>query len=58
MDIPKENIKEIFMDAKMLLEIWGYIGSILVVVSMLMSSIVKLRVINTIGSVISGISQM
>lgn len=43
------------MDTKMLLEIVGYIGSILVVVSMLMSSIVKLRVINTIGSVISGI---
>ena len=41
------------MDGKMLLEIVGYIGSVLVVVSMLMSSIVKLRVINTIGSVIS-----
>ena len=37
----------------MLLEIVGYVGSVLVVVSMLMSSIVKLRVINTIGSVIS-----
>ena len=43
------------MDTKMILEIVGYIGSILVVVSMLMSSIVKLRVINTIGSVISGV---
>ena len=39
----------------MILEIVGYIGSFLVVLSMLMSSIVKLRVINTIGSVISGI---
>ncbi len=39
----------------MVLEIIGYIGSFLVVISMLMSSIVKLRVINTIGSVISGI---
>ncbi len=39
----------------MILEIIGYIGSFLVVISMLMSSIVKLRVINTIGSVISGI---
>lgn len=38
---------------KMVLEIIGYIGSALVVVSMLMSSIVKLRVINTVGSVIS-----
>ena len=37
------------------MEIVGYIGSFLVVISMLMSSIVKLRVINTIGSVISGI---
>ena len=39
----------------MILEIIGYIGSFLVVISMLMSSIIKLRVINTIGSVISGI---
>ena len=39
----------------MILETVGYIGSFLVVISMLMSSIVKLRVINTIGSVISGI---
>lgn len=37
----------------MLIEIFGYLGSTLVVVSMLMSSIVKLRVINTVGSVIS-----
>ena len=39
----------------MVLEIVGYVGSFLVVISMLMSSIVKLRVINTIGSVISGV---
>ncbi len=39
----------------MILEIVGYVGSFLVVISMLMSSIVKLRVINTIGSVISGV---
>ena len=39
----------------MILEIVGYIGSALVVISMLMSSIVKLRVINTIGSIISGV---
>lgn len=43
------------MDNKMVLEIFGYIGSAMVVVSMLMTSIVKLRIINTIGSVISGI---
>lgn len=42
------------MNTEMMLEIFGYIGSTLVVVSMLMSSVVKLRVINTIGSVISG----
>lgn len=39
----------------MFIEIFGYIGSTLVVVSMLMSSVVKLRIINTIGSTISGI---
>ena len=42
------------MDTAMLIEIFGYIGSVLVVVSMLMSSIVKLRVVNTIGSIVSG----
>lgn len=34
----------------MLIEMVGYLGSVLVVVSMLMSSVIKLRVINTIGS--------
>lgn len=43
------------MDKTVLIEIFGYIGSTLVVVSMLMSSIVKLRVVNTIGSIVSGI---
>ena len=38
----------------MIIELFGYLGSTLVVVSMLMSSVVKLRVINTIGSIISG----
>ena len=42
------------MDIAMIIEIFGYIGSALVVVSMLMSSIVKLRVVNTIGSIVSG----
>lgn len=42
------------MSTAMMIEIYGYIGSCLVVVSMLMSSVVKLRVINTIGSIISG----
>ncbi len=35
-----------------MIELVGYLGSALVVVSMLMSSVVKLRVINTVGSVI------
>ncbi len=42
------------MDTAILIEIFGYIGSALVVVSMLMSSIVKLRIVNTIGSIVSG----
>lgn len=42
------------MDSAMLIEIFGYIGSALVVISMLMSSVVKLRIINTIGSIVSG----
>ena len=36
----------------MIIEIIGYIGSFLVLVSFLMVSVVKLRVVNTIGSVI------
>ncbi len=35
-----------------LIEAFGYLGSLLVLVSMLMTSVVKLRIINTIGSVI------
>ncbi len=42
------------MDPSFWIELFGYLGSTLVVVSMLMSSVVKLRVINTLGSVISG----
>lgn len=37
------------------IELFGYLGSALVVIAMLMSSVVKLRVINTLGSIISGI---
>lgn len=43
------------MDKAMLIELFGYLGSALVVVSMLMSSVVKLRIINTVGSVIFAI---
>ena len=38
------------MDGKMVLELIGYLGSGLVIVSMLMTSVVRLRVINMIGS--------
>lgn len=40
------------MDHKMLIECIGYLGSLLVLASMLMTSVFKLRVINTIGSLI------
>lgn len=40
------------MNGKMAVELIGYIGSALVVVSMLMTSVVRLRVINLIGSAI------
>ena len=35
-----------------IIELIGYLGSILVLVSMLMSSVIKLRIINTVGSII------
>ena len=35
------------------LEIFGYIGTILVIISMMMTSLTKLRVINMCGAVIS-----
>lgn len=41
------------MNTKVMIEIFGYIGSTLVVVSMLMSSVVRLRIINTAGSIVS-----
>ncbi len=40
------------MSTKVMIELFGYLGSALVVVSMLMTSVMKLRVINTIGSII------
>jgi hypothetical protein len=43
------------MSAKLLIELFGYFGSFLVVISMLMSSVVKLRIINTTGSMIFAI---
>ena len=35
-----------------IIELIGYLGSILVLISMLMSSVIKLRIINTVGSII------
>lgn len=40
------------MDTHMIIEMIGYAGSILVVISVLMSSLVKLRVVNSIGAFI------
>ena len=40
------------MTIQTIIEMIGYFGSLLVIVSMLMTSVVKLRIINTIGSVI------
>ena len=41
------------MSTALMIEIFGYIGCIFVIISMLMTSVVKLRVINTVGSSIS-----
>ena len=43
------------MNTSTIIEAVGYLGSALVLVSFLMSSVVKLRVVNTIGSVIFAI---
>ena len=43
------------MTISTIFELIGYLGSLLVIVSMLMTSVVKLRIINTIGSVIFGV---
>jgi hypothetical protein len=43
------------MNSDILLEIFGYIGTALIVISMMMTSVTKLRIINMSGSVISAI---
>ncbi len=40
------------MDTKMIIEIVGYVGSALVLISFLMVSVFKLRVVNSLGSVV------
>lgn len=46
------------MSTAVIIEIFGYIGCVFVIVSMLMTSVVKLRVINTVGSSISAVYAM
>lgn len=41
------------MSPEILLEIFGYVGTALIVISMMMSSVKKLRILNMSGSVIS-----
>ena len=38
------------MSSEIMIEMIGYLGSVLVVVAMLMTSVVKLRIINMIGA--------
>lgn len=38
------------MNASIIIELVGYLGSVLVVISMLMTSIIRLRVVNSIGA--------
>ena len=40
------------MDTKAIIEAVGYLGSLLVLISFLMTSVMKLRIVNTVGSVI------
>ena len=40
------------MNTEFFIEAFGYLGSFLILVSMLMTSVLKLRIINTIGSII------
>ena len=42
-------------EVNIFLEIFGYIGTILVITSMMMTSVMKLRIINICGSIISAI---
>lgn len=40
------------MNTQLMIELFGYLGSFLVLISFLMTSVFKLRIVNTIGSVI------
>lgn len=41
------------METNIALEIFGYVGTVLVIVSMMMTSVLKLRIINVCGGIIS-----
>ena len=43
------------LSPEVLLEIFGYVGTMLIVLSMMMTSVTKLRIVNMTGSVISAI---
>jgi len=43
------------MESKLYLEIFGYIGTALVIISMMMTNVLKLRIINICGGIISAI---
>ena len=43
------------MNGDIYLEIFGYIGTVLIIISMMMTSLTRLRIINMCGSVISTI---
>lgn len=44
-------MKDKFMDTTFVLEVVGYIASVLVAVSLMMTSIIKLRIINLLGAI-------
>lgn len=51
--IIKNRMEEYLMpDTKLMIELFGYLGSALVVISMLMTSVKKLRIVNSIGGTI------
>lgn len=54
-EITSHEILMTLMDPKVLLEILGYTGTALIVISMMMSSVTKLRIVNMSGSVITTI---
>lgn len=49
------RVIDLFTNNPLFLEAFGYLGTTLVVISMMMSSVTKLRIVNMSGSVISAI---